>query len=257
MHDLPPFLGWLWALSVLAQVFLLALLFRRGHFRRLSAFTGYITLDICQAGVLLALYRRVGFDVPEAHAAAWVSQAATTGAKALAVGEVCRGILRPYRGIWALSWRLLLGASGAVLLYAGIATRGNWRFAILYAQRGLELAVAVVLVFLFLLIRYYVVPVYPSLKFIALGFCVYSCFVVLNNSILERWLRPYAILWNVVGLLVFLAVVLMWIRALWHPLPSHDEDLSLLPADFYAEFSSEIHARLRRLNERLIRLLKI
>lgn len=257
MSDLPRLLGWLWGISVLAQVFLFALLFLRGHFRKLSAFTGYITLDICQAGVLLALYRRVGFDVPAAEAAAWVSQAATTGAKALAVGEVCRRILRPYRGIWALGWRLLLGVASAVLFYAAISTHGNWTFAILYAQRGLELAIAVVLVFLFLLLHYYVVPVYPALKSIALGFCVYSCFVVLNNSILERWLRPYAILWNAADLLAFLAVVLIWIVALWRPLPSHDEDLSLLPADFYGEFSSEIHARLRKLNERLARLLKI
>lgn len=256
MSNLLGFLGWLWASSVLAQICLFALLFLRGHFRRLAAFTGYITLDICQAGVLLAFYRRVGFAAPAAEAAAWVSQAATTGAKAFAVGEVCRRILRPYRGVWALGWRLLVGAASGVLLYAAVATRGNWKFAILYAQRGLELAIAATLVLLFVLIRYYLVPVHPALRSIALGFCVYSCFVVLNNSILERWLRSYALLWNATNLLFFLMVVLLWIRALWRPLPAQDEALSLLPADFYGEFSSEIHARLRKVNETLARLLK-
>lgn len=256
MSALPPFVAWLWAVSIVAQVFLFALLFLRGHFRRLSAFTGYVTLDICQAGVLLALYDRVGFGAPAA-AAAWVSQAATIGAKALAVGEVCRRILRPYRGIWALGWRLLLGVAGAVLFYAALATHGNWKFAILYAQRGLELAIAVALVVLLLLIRYYLVPVHPALKSIAMGFCVYSCFVVLNNSILEQWRRPYAVLWSAADLLVFLAVVLIWIRALWHPLPSRDGDLSLLPPGFYGEVCSEIHARLRKANERLAGLFKI
>jgi hypothetical protein len=52
-------------------------------------------------------------------------------------------------------------------------------------DRGLELAMATVIVLLFVFARYYEVGVEPAVRTMAIGFLLYSCFRVLNDTILE------------------------------------------------------------------------
>ena len=256
MLSLPSFVGWLWALSIIAQILLFTLLCLCGHFRRLPAFTAYIILNLCQASLLILLYFRVGFAWQTGGLIAWATQGVTLGVKALAVAEVCRHMLRPYRGIWALSRWLLSGAVAAVVLYTVADAGDDLALAVLTVDRGLELAIAVALVSLLLLIRYYAIPVKHAPKAIAVGFCLYSCFVVLNRSILERWLIAYDRYWNGLELLIFILAVLVLAAALRHPLPASEEEPVLLPAPVSRALSPQIDARLRMLNEKLAEMLR-
>lgn len=256
MDSLPRVLGWLWAVSVIAQILLLALVSLRGHFRRFPAFTAYLVSNLCQASFLVLVYLSVGFAWQTGGLIAWATKGLTLAAKAVAVAEVCRHVLRPYRGIWALSRWLLSGAAAAVVAYTIVTAGDNLALAVLAVDRGLELAIAVVLVSLLLLVRYYSIPVAHAEKTIAVGFCLYSCFVVLNRSILERWLTVYDRYWNGFELLIFIVALLMWGTALRHPSPTSEAKPSLLSSAIYEEFSHAIDGRLRLLNDRLAAMFK-
>src|SRR5258707_1377730 len=62
------------------------------------------------------------------------------------------------------------------------------------------------LIFLLLLFHHYyeVLPT-PADRLLALGFCLYSCFGVLDNTILEHFLNGYAVLCIHLRMLPFLA----------------------------------------------------
>lgn len=256
MGSLPRLVEWLWALSVMAQILLFTLLCVRGHFRRFPAFTAYIVLNLCQAFFLVLVYLKVGFAWQTGGLIAWATQAAILGVKALVVGEVCRVVLRPYRGIWALTRWLLSGAAAAVVVYTAADAGQDLALAVLTVDRGLELAIAVALVSLLLLVRYYAIPIAHAPKAIAVGFCLYSCFVVLNRSVLERWLMAYDRYWNGLELPVFILIVLMWSAALRHPVPAREGEPVLLPPSVSNELSPHIDARLRMLSEKLTEMLR-
>ena len=87
------------------------------------------------------------------------------------------------------------------------------------ADRALELAIATVVVGAFLFARYYDVQVGAVEFSLALGFYFYSSFKVLNNAILEHYLHRYVAVWNALGMLVFLAALLVWTWALANDKP--------------------------------------
>lgn len=263
MVGLSPIVEATWAASFLAQIALCVLLFTRGHFRAIPAFTLYVACNLLQAVLLLLIYRDVGFSASAAVFISWISQAVVLAVKGLVVVEICNGILRPYRGIWALAWRLLLGAALLVLLIAAIEAAFSFRVAALIAHRGLELAIAVALVGLLVLVRHYSIPAQPALKALAAGFCLYSCLVVIVNLVVEQWLvrleprlAGLETTWNEVLLVAFILMLGYWGAALWHPLPAGEAKPALLSDSEYREFSFEIHSSLRVLNDRLAEMLR-
>jgi hypothetical protein len=178
-------------------------------------------------------------------------------ARALAVAEVCRHLLSRYRGVWALAWRILLLCVAVVLSYSILAARRDWRLALLTADRGLELSIATVIVVLLLFARYYDVKVEPVVRSLAIGFCLYSCFVVLNNTVLERWLHDYSALWNLLGMLAFLASLSVWTSALRPSRSQSQTKEILLPSGIYQAIVPEINLRLRLFNEQLSQFWKV
>lgn len=263
MAGMSPVVEAIWAASVLAQFVVFVLLFARGHFRTLPAFTLYIGCNLLQAVLLLFLYSGVGFIAYAAVIISWISQAVVLAVKGLAVVEICNRILRPYRGIWALSWRLLLWAAVVVFLIAAVQAGSSFRLAALIAQRGLEFAIAVALVGLLALVRHYSIPAHPAFKALATGFCLYSCFVVILNLVTEQWLARLGprfagleTTWNEARLVAFILMLVYWGAALRHPLPAGEVKPALLSDLEYREFSFEIHAGLRVLNDRLAEILR-
>ena len=87
--------------------------------------------------------------------------------RALAVAEVCRHLLKRYRGIWALAWRLLLPCTALVFVYSIVAATHVWEFAPIVGERALELSIAAVVVGVLLLTRYYDVQVNAADRLIA------------------------------------------------------------------------------------------
>lgn len=241
----------LWGLTFSLNAILIVLLFNRKNHRVLPLFSLYAFLDFVHGLVVFESYRIWGFTSYQSMNIAWGTQGVVTVARALAVAEICHHILAKFTGVWRLAWRTLVAAAAFVFFYSWAVSRGSWQFAILNVDRGLELAIASSLVFLFLFAKYYEVAVEPAMRTLATGFFLYSGFRVLNDTILERWLHRYATLWNVFGTATFLATLLLWIWALRLTQQRDASEPELLSVDHYRSLSPAINARLKGLNERL------
>src|SRR2546426_8489563 len=82
-------------------------------------------------------------------------------------------------------------------------------------------------------------------------FLLYSCFFVLNDTILESRLHRYTALWNLLGTLSFLASLVIWNWALREKQPEATLAPEMLSDDVYRQMTPEINSRLRALNDQL------
>ena len=246
----------MWAVNAVASVFLLVLLAVRKNYRTYPAFTFYILLNLALGISLFIIYRRWGFSSTSSWLFAWGMQVVVICARALAVAEVCRHFLSRYSGIWALAQRILLLCAGLVLLYSGLAARHQWKLALASADRGLELSIAAVIVNLFLFARNYDVRPEGTDRSLAIGFCLYSCFRALNDTVLERYLYGYATLWSLLGMLAFFASLFLWSWALRKSRTETAAEENLLPLGVYQTFTPQINLRLRSLNDQLYKIWK-
>lgn len=242
--------------AVMAAVLLVLLVVRR-NYRACPAFFVYILVNFVLGFLVFFIYRRWAFISVTAWRIGWGLQGIVICARALAVAELCRLLLARYRGIWALAWRLLLACAALVLLNSVIAASHSWTLAVPTADRGLELSIATVIVVLLLFARYYQLEASPLARSLAIGFCLYSCFSVLNDTILERLLYHYYLLWNLVGMLAFLLSLLVWTWAFRHTVSQAPFGPALLSSSMYQQMSPHINVRLRELNERLIEFWKV
>jgi hypothetical protein len=256
MADPTQFRQLLWAANTGVGIFLLVVLEVRKNYRVYPAFTFYIVMNLTQAALLYATYRRWGFYSVALWRVGWGTQAVVVCARALAVAEVCRHLLGRYPGIWALARRILLACAALVLLYSGLAARHQWKLALVSADRGLELAIAAVIVVLFLFTHYYEVEANPADRLLALGFCLYSCLWVVDNTILERYLNGYAALWVHLQMLAFLASLILWTWALRKSQTETAAQEHLLPLGVYQSVAPQINLRLRSLNDQLYKIWK-
>src|SRR5437879_10272923 len=213
------------------SVMLLVLLTVRKNYRAYPAFTFYIAMSLTQAALLYAVYRRWGYSSLASWSVAWGSQAATICARAVAVAELCRHSLSRYLGIWALAKRILLLCAGLVLLYSGVAARHQWKLALPSAERALELSIATAIVVLFLFTRYYDVRIESADRLLVTGFCLYSCFRALNDTIADRVLYRYSEVWIFMGMLAFFVSLSLWSSALRKPLTATAPKENLLPLE--------------------------
>lgn len=249
----------LWLGSLVLEVVLCALIVGRGLYRRLPLFSTYLALVLACDCVGLWVYRQWGYGSWAAWYFAWISQGVIFLARSGAVAELCWSSLRAYRGIWALTWRLLCGIAVLLLLSAALdVSRKTHRVLafVLTVERGLELAAVVLLLTLLLLSAYYRIGIQPVAWMITLGLCLYSLIQVLNNSFMQEWLTKYVFFWNGVRIVSYQAVLFLWLLALWKPLPAAAPAPTLLPQRVYDELSPQVNYRVRVLNERLLELLK-
>jgi hypothetical protein len=246
----------LWAVNTAVGAFLLLSLAIRKTYRAFPAFSLYILTNLVSGASAFFFYRRWGFSSPSSIRIAWGMQAVVICARAVAVTEVCRHALARYCGIWALGWRALLSCAGIVLVYSSLAAKRQWERVLPSADRGLELSIAATLVVLLVFARYYEVKVSSTDRSLAVGFCLYSCFIVVNNTILEHYLYKYVVQWNLLGMLAFLASLLLWTWALRKPQAEADPEEIFLPAGVYQTVAPQINLRLRLLNEQLVQFWK-
>lgn len=246
----------LWAANAVAGIVLLALLAVRKNYRAYPVFTYYNLANLVAGGLVYVIYRRAGLSSAALWHLGWGMQGAVVCARAFAVAELCKRLLARYRGIWAMAWRILLGTAALVLLYSSLAVKYRWDLVVSRADRSLELAIAVVVVVMLLFAHYYDVRIRLTDRLMALGFCLYSCFSVLNNTILERYLRDYVSLWNIFGMIAYLLTLFIWTWALRKPQPEVIPDERLLPVGVYQYVAPNVNGRLRSLNEQLSQFLK-
>jgi len=261
MPGLAPTVYWLWALVGLGQVVLLAILTRKRLLRRFVFLSVYLASGLLGSACLFIVYRLWGFFSPTAFSVAWAINLFSIIAKVLAVVEVFCLVLKPYRGIWAMAWRALAAIGGAIVFWAVLDAGGSGPHVITRLERGAQLACAVTLVSMLLLVRYYAIPLHAVYRALLGGFCFYCCGVVVINTILEQVPPPHSVhyqsVWNGAELLCSIATFTVWIIGLRHPLPQEAERPAPLPAVVCEEVTPLVQARLRLLNERLQEILHV
>jgi hypothetical protein len=252
---------WLWACSVLAQLFVLALLFLKRNSRKLPFFTAYLILNVFQAAFLLFVYSHPWGEPSTPATLAWMSECLTLLAQALATTEILEITLRQYQGIWGLGWRALTVASGLAVLIVTLAARSHWAVARWFEiDRGYHVTFALALVIYFLLVRYYSIPILHEYRMILGAFCFYSCSEIVFNTLLQLFFHTDLFVhqkgWQLLSLASFLAVQIVWLAALRKPLLVEDRQAGLLSDCESKRLSSQTDEGLRVLNEGLLRLLK-
>jgi len=247
-----------WALSSTLELGLFVQLLRRKLGRVYPLFFAYLLSTILQSIAVAALYRGENFDKLTTWKIAWLTQGVVVFLRALVLIELARKVLSGYIGIWALARRLLLGVAAFVLVSDLLLSEGQWQWLILNGVRGLELAMAAVIVTMLMFARYYRVPVNSFQRSLAVGLCLFSIFYVVNYSLLERVLQEYVVLWNFFGIFSFMASLLVWIKAVTRYAES--EAVALPPAispELHGKLSAEVNTRLILLNRRLIQFLHL
>jgi hypothetical protein len=249
----------LWVSATVLELAAAMLAVRNGLFRRLPLFTVYLALVAAREVGWWSIVHGAGYTSRPAFYFYWATQAVLLLARTLVIVELCRSILRPFRGIWALAWRTLMLIASGLVLYAAWATLGKnlWvSVFILTAERGLELAAVAILLALLAISRYYGIRVQALEKMIALGLGFYSGVQVFNNSILREFLGQFFGWWSWVRPGSFQVALLFWLAALRHPVPRVAPAPALLPQEIYDDLSPRVSYRLRALNDRLLEMLK-
>jgi hypothetical protein len=247
-----------WALTSTLELGLVVQLLRRKLGRVYPLFFAYLVSTILQSIALAALYRAGNLDKVTTWKIAWFTQGVVVFLRALVLLELGRKVLSGYVGIWALARRILLGVAAFVFAYDLLLSKGQWRWLIMNGVRGLELAMAAVIVTMLMFARYYRIPVNPVQRSLAVGLCLYSIFYVVNYSLLERVLQEYAVLWNFLGIFAFVASLLVWITAVTRYAESEVVALPpLISPELHGKLSAEVNTRLFLLNRQLIQFLHL
>jgi hypothetical protein len=264
------------------EILLCGLVYSRNLQRRLPFFTIYANLLLLSNLGVPLVYRHFGFRSLASYEAAWIAAGIVGIARFVAIGELCRFELRAYRGIWALTWRILtllavflLGsaASDAWGQVGGIPIYG------LTIERDVAVASIAIVLALLTIRKYYGLTLEPMLMWIAVGMSVISIIDILNNAILYKvFTGPLTFwffgrytsswsgmkdqvesandLWNSIRTFGFISSISIWCYALRKPLPAPATEPVLLPAEVYRELSPVVNLRLRAFNERLLEILK-
>jgi hypothetical protein len=250
MHEIGTLETVAWGLCFTLQIALLCLIFTRRHYRHFSAFTVYLAGTIAQGVTQFELYRHFGYLSESSRIATWTVQAVVTLLRCVAVLEVCRHVFAGYRGIWALIWRVLLFSVPLVLVLTLLSSTSRLDTRIFYADRAASLAISMVIVAVVLFARFYQVEALEPTRSIAVGFFLYSCFTLINNTVLETWWSAYGPMWTFLETCAFIACLLVWGWALRNA-PVIVEAPQPIPADVYQDLSPEVNRRLGALNDRL------
>jgi hypothetical protein len=247
-----------WAGTTTLEFALLASLVWRKACRTYPFFALYVASTILQSAALFVLYRKPGLAAPTVWTIAWGTQGVVTVTRSLALIELARKVLARYTGIWALARRIVLWVGAGVVAYGLALSKGQYQWMVMGGVRGLELAMAAVIVTMLLFARYYRVPVKPFARAIAVGLCLYSSFYVVDYTLLKHVLQRYAEFWNFLGIMTFLASLLIWLHASGRYSFQEEESLpAAISPEIYGALSSEINLRLYLLNRQLERLMQM
>jgi hypothetical protein len=259
MATLPPLILLLWAISAVVQITVLSLVVTRRHFHKLPLFSVYIALNLCQAALLFFVYSQFDLNSHAARQSSWLSELLILTVQTFAATEVLYRVLRHYAGIWGLAWRLIVVAAALVICHELASAKQSPEWTLMIANRGYHLTFALALISCLFLVRFYSIPIDPVYKTLLAGFCVFSCTVVVANTLLQTlFLRHFidsGVVWNYLEMVTFLAVQIAWAVALRHRVQADDKP-ALSPPSTYDRLSPDVDARLRALNDALSRFLR-
>lgn len=248
----------LWVLATLLLAWVCGLiLYRRAH-HRLPLFALYAGVNLAQNLGWWTVAHTLGVSSHTAYYFYWITQGIVLVARGGAIAELCYRILRAYRGIWGLAWRVLGAVSAGLIVYAGVAASRQtyWIHAfVTTADRGVEFAAASTLVVLLGFTAYYRIGV-PSLeRAVALAFAFYSLVTVgLDAMMLVSYKSDF--LYSVIQSTCYALVLALWLRALRKPLAAEAPAPQLIGPEVYGELTPQLNYRLELLNNRLLEILR-
>jgi hypothetical protein len=255
------------------EVVLCLLIYVRGVSRRLPFFAAYATSLLIGMPVILLVYYNFGFRSTTSYLAIWILVGLQTFARSLAIAELCRYGLHAYRGIWAVTWRVLVLLVALFLAHAARDAWGqpNWiSMYVLTIERDLEISSILILFTILFIRKYYGLSLEPLQKWIAVGMLTFSVINICNNTVARYLLAGFMSnflqmrsqvesankWWNVIRDFAFVLSTGIWCFAMRKPLPAPTQDPELLPESVYGELSPALNLRLRAFNDRLQELLK-
>ncbi len=257
MTTFAPLLNVAWAMTTGLEVVLLASLVQRKAVQYYPYFTAYIVAALLQSVGIAVLYRIEGLGEVTVWGIAWGTQALVTLMRFLVLVEFAGKILTAYAGIRMLARRLMAGVGLAVLGYVLLFSAGKWDWMLMNGVRGLELAMAASIVTMLLFARYYRLPLRRLPGALAVGLCLYSSFYVINYSLLEKVVKRYTDFWNFLGILTFLASLMVWLRvAMQYRVEEEATQPAIISQEVYGKLSSEVNLRLYLLNRQVTQMLR-
>jgi hypothetical protein len=221
------------------------------QYRVYALFTAYLACNLFQSVIGVYLYQWYGFSSMNAFRIGWTTQAFVVVARALAAAEVCHQILGRFRGVWAMASRLLVACGVLVLCGALYFGRNGYQFAVMTLEIGLESFIATWVVGLFCFARYYEVQIPALTSLLGLGLGLNSCFKIVNDVVLERFVKSYLTIWNYASSTAFVAVLAIWIWGLRKPAGARVSEPMLRTANVYETLMPQVNRRLLELNEQL------
>jgi len=234
-----------------------ALALARRVWRMVPLFTGYLVLVVLVDIARWAVAMQSGFGSRTYSWAYWMTQPLLLLARAAALADVFRAALGLYSGVWQLARYLLAGAATVLLALAAVRTTGTPGITsyVIYVERELEFSIAISLLLLLALSRYYGVALNRPLGGIAIGLAFYSSVVITSSSIMSG---PVAMPWWVYSVardVAYFASLGFWAWALRWPLrETAPPELATLAS--YERDSRMLSERMRALNARLVELMK-
>jgi len=152
----------------------------------------------------------------------------------------------------------VFGATGLIIAaYAAVdSLRSIFRIysLIVAAERGIELAVAVVLISLLFFSSRYGIRIQRAPFLLATGLCFYSVVQTLNNT-LYHGLTNYFPWWNNFRIIAFQIALFLWIVALTGPSGSDDKPVQGVP-NLYEKHAEEVSGRLRAIDKDLEEIMR-
>jgi hypothetical protein len=225
-------------------------------YAQLPVFFGFLILSTARSLILWWIYHVPGEEDGILFNTYWVTQFLVVAGRGLVAAEICWLVLRAHPGVWALSWRLLaavgIGLVGFAVI-AGVEELQRVSPFVLRVERSLELSVIGLLVALFAVCRYYDIRVQPAVKYLAIGLGLHAVAQVVNDTAfystrISSW-------WAIMRPLSFNLTLLVWCWALRKPVALAERPREL-QSEVYEKLVPEVNLRLRRLNERLLEMLK-
>jgi hypothetical protein len=243
-----------WGLGSLLTLVLLIRMIVGGQFRVYPLFALYLACNFLQAVFAAYLYQRFGFNSKLTYRLVWTSQALVVAARAFVAGELCHNILGKFKGIWAMSARILVACGIMVLCAALYFGKSDYQFMVIRIEIGLESFIATTIVGLFWFARYYQVQIPIATGLLGLGLGLNSCSRILNDAVFEQYVNSYQTVWNYVSSAAFIAILVLWIWALRKAVVLEVAEPRLRPKQVYQNLMPQVNRKLIELNDQMSRL---
>jgi hypothetical protein len=233
--------------------------FRRKTYRILRSLAAYLIVLIPKDAVLSVIwYKYAPASVAARHLyfySYWITSYILTMLRTWIVFEICFRILRSYRAVWSVAWRLLAAVTAILCAWTGysvVRQIHDVRKYIPTLQQRLDLIAAILVLLVIALGTYYRREIARLYWLMLIGACVYSCIELADDEVLRFVAKPPLSIIDLIQRFAYAGMLGLWIWAVLSPaMASARERTSATSGATYDELSSEVHSRLRELNERL------